>query len=198
MRVSMGGFQPALNTSAPSTFMRTAPSTASNSPQHVVFPHHRHASPAASSISSLDGSSSVEWQHDGPTSAASFQPAPTSWVSWPLSDPIEAQLFRFYVDTASTSWDITSPTGIFKNVVPRLALTNSMLLNSIFMFAASNIRRFDPSFPAKPYMYHARVLQELIPYLAENGRIQDEATLVAAMFLRGFEEHHGSWHPNCA
>jgi|TARA_R110002003_G_scaffold124_3_gene11189 hypothetical protein len=66
-----------------------------------------------------------------------------------------------------------------------------MLLNAIFMIACQHIRRYDASFPAKPFLYHERVLQQLIPYLAENGRIQDEATLVAAIFLRGFEELHG-------
>jgi hypothetical protein len=60
-----------------------------------------------------------------------------------------------------------------------------MLLNAIFMIACQHIRRYDA------FLYHERVLQQLIPYLAENGRIQDEATLVAAIFLRGFEELHG-------
>jgi hypothetical protein len=108
-----------------------------------------------------------------------------------LSDPVEARLFRFWVDTAAQWWDITSSHNVFKEVVPQLALTNSMLLNAIFMIACQHIRRYDASFPAKPFLYHERVLQQLIPYLAENGRIQDEATLVAAIFLRGFEELHG-------
>jgi hypothetical protein len=72
-----------------------------------------------------------------------------------------------------------------------MALTNSMLLNAVFMAASQMICRKDASFPVKPYLYHEQVLQGLIPYLADHGRIQDEATLVAAILLRGFEEFHG-------
>ena len=67
-----------------------------------------------------------------------------------------------------------------------------MLLNAIFKMASQHIGRYDTGFPAKPYLYHERLLQQLIPYLSENGRI-DEATLVAAMFLRAFEEVHGTY-----
>lgn len=168
-----------------------APSTASSSPRQAVFAHRRHTSPAPSPISSHDGSSSIDWQYDAPTSGGPFPASHTTRVPWPLSDPVEARLFRFWVDTAAQWWDITSSHNVFKEVVPQLALTNSMLLNAIFMIACQHIRRYDASFPAKPFLYHERVLQQLIPYLAENGRIQDEATLVAAIFLRGFEELHG-------
>lgn len=66
-----------------------------------------------------------------------------------------------------------------------------MLMNAIFMISAQNVQRYDAHCPAGPYLYHDRVLQDLIPYLAERGRIEDEATLVAAMLLRTFEEFHG-------
>jgi hypothetical protein len=72
-----------------------------------------------------------------------------------------------------------------------MALSNATLLNAVLMKASQTICRIDASFPAKPYVYHERVLQGLIPYLANHGRIQDEATLVAAVLLRGFEEFHG-------
>lgn len=126
-------------------------------------------------------------------SSQSFQSGPPHYtpIVSPLNDPIEAHLFRFWVERVSAWWDITSSHNIFKAVVPNLALENSMLLNAIFMISAQHIRRFDPYFPARPYMYHERILQYLIPYLAEKGKIEDEATLVAAMLLRGFEEFHG-------
>jgi hypothetical protein len=113
-------------------------------------------------------------------------------IPWPLSNPIEAQLFRFWVDTAAQWFDITSSRAVFKEVIPQLSLTNPMLLNAILMITCQHIGRYDAFFPAKPFVYHERVLQQLIPYLAENGRIQDEATLVAAIFLRCFEELHGA------
>jgi hypothetical protein len=96
------------------------------------------------------------------------------------------------METASVSLDITSPVAVFKKVVPRLAFENAMLMNAIFMISAQHILRHDPHFPAGPYVYHDRILQDLIPYLAEKGRFEDEATLVTAMLLRTFEEFHGA------
>lgn len=66
-----------------------------------------------------------------------------------------------------------------------------MLMNAILMTSAQHVLRHDPHFPAGPFVYHDRILQDLIPYLAEKGRIEDEATLVTAMLLRTFEEFHG-------
>jgi hypothetical protein len=175
-----------------------ASSTASGSPrytsfQHTAFQHRRHTSPAASFISSLDGSSSLDWQRDASTLAEPFHATHTSRASWPLADPEEAHLFRLYVDTVSQWWDVTNSQGIFKQVIPQLALSNPILLNAVLMKASQHIERYDTSYPAKPYVYHERVLQQLITYLADNGQIQDEATLVAAMFLRGFEELQGTY-----
>jgi hypothetical protein len=170
-----------------------APSTASNSPRYAHFQHRRHTSPAASSISSLDGSSSIDWQHDAPTSSP-FHSIHTSRLPWPLSDPVEAHLFRVFVDTFAPRWDTTSSHSVFEKKVPQMALENSMLLNAVFLTASQIACRTDASFPAKTFLYHEQVLQGLIPYLADHGRIQDEATLVAAMLLRGFEESHGAYY----
>jgi hypothetical protein len=185
----------ALSSGAPSTTSGSPRHTSFQPPafQHTAFQHRRHTSPAASSISSLDGSSSLDWQHDAPTSAGPFHAMPISRASWPLADPEEAHLFRFYVDTVSQCWDVGNSQGIFKQVVPQLALSNSMLLNAVLMKASQHIDSYDASYQAKPYLYHERVVQQLIPYLTDNGRIQDEATLVAAIFLRGFEEWHGTY-----
>jgi hypothetical protein len=164
-----------------------APSTASSSPMHANFQHHRHDSPATSSMSSPDGSSSIDWQHETCTSSP-FHSVNTLQATWPLSDPIEAHLFRVFVDTHAPRWDTTSSYSVFEKVVPQMALTHSMLLNAVFMTASQIICRTDASFPAKPFVYHERVLQGLIQYLADHGRIRDEPTLVAAMLFRGFEE----------
>jgi hypothetical protein len=192
-RASELSIRPASYAAVGHGFSSGAPSTASSSPRQTTFQHRRHTSPAPSSISSLDGSSSLDWQYDAPTSAGPTHSMHTTRAPWPLSDPEEAHLFRFFVDTSAAWWDITSSHNVFKEVVPQLALKNSMLLNAIFMIASQHIGRFDSAFPAKPYLYHERVLQQLIPYLANNGKIQDESILVAAMFLRGFEELHGAY-----
>lgn len=167
------------------------PVVATSSPLYARFQHHRHSSPATSSISSLDGSSSIDWHHDAPTSSWSIptkEPMPTPW---PLSDPVEAHLFRVFVDGFARRWDSYNSHDVFTTQIPQMALANPMLLDAILMKASQTICRTDTSFPAKPYVYHERLVQQLIPYLANHGQILDEATLVAAILLRGFEEFHG-------
>jgi len=153
----------------------------------------RHTSPApgsVSSLSSLDESLLETWHSDLPSPNPNIAASQSSLVAWPITDPTEAYLFRYWVDKAAESLDITSSTSIFKKVVPKLALASPMLMNAIFMISGQCILRFDPYFPTRPYEYHERILQSLIPHLAEKGRIEDEATLVAAMLLRNFEDFH--------
>jgi hypothetical protein len=118
--------------------------------------------------------------------------------STPLADPDEAYLFRFYVNTVSQWWDVTNSLNLFKEVVPQLALRNSMLMNALLMKASQHLENVDSAHPTRAYMYHERLLQELIPYLADHGSIKDEATLVAAMFLRAFEELYGMFRSICS
>lgn len=175
-----------------------APSTTSNSPQDMTFVCHGHPSPAVSclSTSSLEGIL-PELPPDVLQPSRLPHISQTAGTSWPLSDPIEAQLFRFWVETVTAWFDITSPHNVFKEVIPQMALSNRMLLNAVLMVAGQHIQCFDSSFPAKPYLYHERVLQELIPNLAKNGTIEDEAVLVSAILLRAFEEFYGPLHQHC-
>jgi hypothetical protein len=185
--------QPAAYAAVGSTSSSGVPSIASSSPSHTTFQHRRHTSPATSSISSLDDSSLIDWQHDAPTLSGPLKSIYNTRIPWPLSDPIEAHLFRFFVNNIAPTWDTTNSHSVFEKMVPHMALNNSMLLNATLMLASQHVCGTNASFPAKPYIYHERVLQELIPYLADHGRIQDEGTLVAAMLLRAFEEFHGTY-----
>ncbi|KAH7551317.1 hypothetical protein J3E72DRAFT_381509 [Bipolaris maydis] len=169
--------------------------TSADSQRHIPPPWHvrRHTSPAPGSVSnysSLDEPSPADSQSEGPSPRPHPAANSVADVAWPLSDPIEAYLFRFWIEKAAVSLDITSPVAVFKRVVPRLAFENAMLMNAILMTSAQHVLRHDPHFPAGPFVYHDRILQDLIPYLAEKGRIEDEATLVTAMLLRTFEEFH--------
>jgi len=149
----------------------------------------RHTSPA----SSLDEPISANWDSDIPSPHREIAFDSSTLATWPISDPIEAYLFRFWGDKVAESLDLTSPESVFKEVIPKLALTNPMLMNAIFMTSAQHVLRFDPYFPTRPYVYHDRILQDLIPYLAEKGKIEDEGILVAAILLRAFEEFHGMY-----
>lgn len=112
-------------------------------------------------------------------------------ISPQLSDPMEAKLFRFYVKCVGPRIDIVSPENVFTDIVPRLACTNFMLLNAVFMIASQYILRVEPLFPAQPYIYQERTLQLLVAYLTSHGKMEDETALVTAILLRGFEESHG-------
>lgn len=162
-----------------------------SSPWLIAAHPHRPASPAPESVNSTEDSLSSSWD----TSLISNSPCPVhaheNGVRWPLADPVEAHLFRFWVEKAAAWWDITSPENVFRDYVPTMALNSPILLNAIFMISAQHIARFEPGFPARPYLYHDRILQRLIPYLAEKGRIEDETTLLVAILLRSFEEFHG-------
>lgn len=115
-----------------------------------------------------------------------------SVAMWPLNDPYEHQLFQFWIEHVADWFDVLSPYHVFRNMVPAMAFQNTMLLNAVLLISAQHIKRFDHHFPAKPYMYHERLLRSLIPDIAEKGAIIDEGTLMAAMLLRCFEEHHGT------
>ncbi|KAF2114060.1 hypothetical protein BDV96DRAFT_495527 [Lophiotrema nucula] len=111
--------------------------------------------------------------------------APTEW---PLADPVEAQLYRYFVEKVASWWDTTSSEDVWRETVPKLALANPMLLNAIFLLAAQHLRGTDPLFPAEPFQYHERLLNILIPHIADRGYIDDDATLAAAIILRCFED----------
>lgn len=153
--------------------------------------HQRRTSPAASSISSLEEHALPDWRHNATAGSVYSYAEETQHMAWPLSDPIEAHLFRVFVDRFAPRWDTNNSHHVFERLVPQMALSNAILLNAVLMKASQTLCRTDASFPAKPYVYHERVIQGLLPYLANHGRIQDESTLVAAILLRGFEEFHG-------
>jgi hypothetical protein len=58
--------------------------------------------------------------------------------------------------------------------------------------SAQHIRAFDPAFPVEPFQFHERLLNLLIPHLATQGGVHDDATLAAAMLLRMFEDSVGT------
>ncbi|KAK1918156.1 hypothetical protein P3342_000876 [Pyrenophora teres f. teres] len=167
-------------------FVPEATQEDSHSPWQIPPHVQRHTSP----VSSLDEPVSAAWHPDVLLPHPGIALNSRSPTTWPISDPIEAHLFRFWVDKVAESLDLTSPESVFKEVIPKLALTNTMLMNAIFMTSAQHILRFDPYFPTRPYTYYDRILQDLIPYLAEKERIEDEGVLVAAILLRAFEEFH--------
>lgn len=159
-------------------------------PRHTVIDMCPYGSSGPGSVSSLDDIAPSLWQDELPSPLTGYSGQAEYPVSWPLADPLEAYLFRFWVEDAAGWWDSTSSNSIFKRIVSTLASQNSMLLSAILMYSAQHIQRFHANFPANPYFYHERLLQHLRPHLAEKGRIEDEATLVAAMLLRAFEEFH--------
>ncbi|KAL6710494.1 hypothetical protein ACN47E_008542 [Coniothyrium glycines] len=158
-------------------------------PWQLLSQSHLHAASRPESVSSLKDGGYLAW-NDSYSDSGLDSTGSANSMAWPLSNSIDARLFQFWVGTAAAWFDALSPHSIFSNKVPVMALQNPMLLNAVLLTSAQHIHRFEPDFPATPFMYHQRLLHSLIPYLAERGRIDDEATLVAAMLLRCFEEHY--------
>lgn len=170
------------------------PSIAPNSPAWAGVMYYTQPSPAASSVSarSLEVRSSFDCDPDLVSDQVPVDDFQRQNISPQISDPVEAKLFRYYVKCVGPRIDIVSPENVFTDVIPRLACTNFMLLNAVFMIASQYILRVEPLFPAKPYVYQERTLQLLLAYIARYGKIEDEVALVTAIFLRGFEESHGT------
>ncbi|KAH8725493.1 hypothetical protein GQ44DRAFT_219125 [Phaeosphaeriaceae sp. PMI808] len=184
------GLQPAAHDSISNTSSSASLSQASSYSDQVAAQYHQYNNAAISPMSSPNGNHLLDWQQNVSASLKTLQPLPAVYFPSSSSDPEEAQLFRFWVENAADWLDITNSHNVFRDSVPQLAMHNSILLNAIFLIGSQHIRQVHPSFPVKSYLYHERVSQQLIPYLAEYGHIQDEGTLVAAIFLRAFEEFH--------
>lgn len=143
------------------------------------------------SVSSIDDSYGSSWTNKSMHPGGLLNSEQMRSATWTLDDPHEIRLFQFWIERVATWFDVISPYNVFQTIVPEMAIQNTILRNAILLTSAQHIRRFDPQFPARPFIYHEKLLRSLIPYIAEKGMIEDEGTLVAAMLLRCFEEHHG-------
>ena len=107
---------------------------------------------------------------------------------WPLSDPEEATLLRYFVEKLSRNFDLTDPLRHFRTVVPQRAATCPTLLNAIFALSSRHLSRTGQYDPLVSNKYHKECLKHLIPMLDDANAVLDENLLASTIILRYLEE----------
>lgn len=111
---------------------------------------------------------------------------PTS--AWPLTDPTEVELMRFFVDEVSRRFDICDSKRHFALVAPWRAAFCPPLLAAIFALSArcmSRTKGFDPYVSNR---YFQRCLNDLIPLLDTSEALRNQDLFAAIVLLRTLEE----------
>ncbi|KAH6683598.1 hypothetical protein F5X68DRAFT_242486, partial [Plectosphaerella plurivora] len=107
---------------------------------------------------------------------------------WPLSDPEEAMLFRYYIDTLTPFFDMCDEEKHFARIVPLRAATCCPLFHAILAYAAKRLSRLGDYDSVVADKYHQKCLNALIPALSNSAAVADENLLTSLILLRSMEE----------
>jgi len=140
----------------------------------------------------ITGVGSVNTRHERETSRTSNSfvtsiPYPRTETGL-LNDPHEASLLRHFVNHLAISFDLTDPSGHFRNVVPQRAMNDPILMNAILAASARHLSRVSGGDPYIADKYHQRCIQHLIPMLSDEAAVLDENLLASTVILRFLEE----------
>ena len=72
-----------------------------------------------------------------------------------------------------------------------MAMENPMLLHGMFALSAQHLCRLDGSYRAEAFEHQVKCVKLMIPRFTESDGVKDEALLLTALLLRGFEEFVG-------
>ncbi|KAL6874841.1 hypothetical protein J3F83DRAFT_759574 [Trichoderma novae-zelandiae] len=115
-------------------------------------------------------------------SVISSQEDETSRRRFPLEDPREACLFRYFVEEIAHWFDLCDEDRHFQLAVPRCAHHHPHLLNAIFAVAARHLSRLPQYRTPAGILYHG----QLIPNLSEHDAVEYMLKCIPA--LRNFHE----------
>ncbi|KAH0494764.1 hypothetical protein TgHK011_008353 [Trichoderma gracile] len=101
---------------------------------------------------------------------------------FPLEDPREACLFRYFVEEIAHWFDLCDEDRHFQLAVPRRAHHHPHLLNAIFAVAARHLSRLPQYRTPAGILYHG----QLIPQLSEHDAVEYMLKCIPA--LRNFHE----------
>lgn len=113
---------------------------------------------------------------------------PTQGLAPPdlLQNSLEASLFRYYIDHAGPWLDITSPARHFSLTVPRLALSNPVLLYACLSYSSKALL----STSSLSEQYSSACIKLLIPLLSDELFVSTDETLLATLvILRHVEQY---------
>lgn len=103
-----------------------------------------------------------------------------------LRSPLTASLFRFYIEYGGPWLDITSPSRHFASTVPRLAISNPVLLFACLSYSAKSLV---PS-SSLSEQYTNACIKLLIPLLSDETFVSTDETLLATLvILRHVEQY---------
>lgn len=127
---------------------------------------------------------------DAPPDASGDYLANVSHCEWIpeqiLKFPLEACFFRFYIEHAGSWLDITSPSQHFSLTIPRLAVSNSVLLFACLSYSA---RCLVPD-SSLSEQYTSACIKLLIPLLSDEVFVSTDETLLATLvILRHVEQY---------
>lgn len=125
----------------------------------------------------------------GSTTHAEIEYTSAENPEYALQDPKVAKLFRHYIGTLASWYDLNDGNRHFKNVVPAKARDNPLLLSAILAFAAANQYR---TIGKEGYMeiaefYHYDSVRRLISLTEDIDSIPLGETLAAICLLRSYE-----------
>ena len=72
-------------------------------------------------------------------------------------------------------------------------MASPMLLHGMFALSAQHLCRLDGSYRAEAFEHQVKCVKLMIPRFTESNGIKDEALLLTALLLRGFEEFVGKF-----
>jgi hypothetical protein len=127
---------------------------------------------------------------DAPQDASGNYLANVSHCEWIpdqiLKFPLEACFFRFYIEHAGSWLDITSSSQHFALAVPRLAVSNPVLLFACLSYSARSL--VPDSSLSEQYM--SACINLLIPLLSDEVFVSTDETLLATLvILRHVEQY---------
>ncbi|KAK3947549.1 hypothetical protein QBC32DRAFT_81609 [Pseudoneurospora amorphoporcata] len=109
--------------------------------------------------------------------------------AFPIKDPVEAELYRHYVQNLAHWLDLCDPLRSFETIVPQNAATFPLLLKAIYSFSARHKTLTGYFDSVRSSEYYDECLTELRDVLAaydESGA--DENLFAATIILRVLEE----------
>lgn len=107
---------------------------------------------------------------------------------WPFQNEREALLFAHYIKRLSPSIDVLDPNRSFGKVVPRLAVSQPLILNAIFAVASLHLSLLNGTVDIESPPYLDKSLQQLKQILAMPDSHEDDALLAGVVLLRNYEE----------
>ena len=110
---------------------------------------------------------------------------------WPLQDEIEANLFRYFIESVARTFDLCDPERHFAMVVPCRAMLYSPLLNAMVALSAKYLSQSCGYDQSISHRYYQRSLRTLRPMLCDEGALMDENLFAATVILRNCEEVDG-------